>query len=138
MDTCHDPVVVADDGFTATFGGPAAERAQLPDRVVVTDNEFRISAIVLFVLWFLTHRSKLKNPRVFPDCCAPGYDNMWSDPATWTNGDLRANDAERTDLNVICNIGSRVDQRLFMNSAHFYLPAQRSSQLATRFPSTLA
>ena len=138
VDTGHDPVVVADYGFTATRSGSPADRAELPDGVVFTDDEFRVCTVVLLVLRLLADRGELENSGVFSKRRTAVQDYVWSYPATRADCYPWPNDAERTDFDVISDIGRRVYQRLFMNSGHNYFPAQSSSQLATRFPSTLA
>ena len=122
VDTGHDPVVVTNDRFAAALGGSPADRAELPDCVVVTDDEFGVCSVVFLVLWLLTDRAELENTCVLTEGRATGQDYVRPNLAPRADGYQWSNDAERTNFDVIRDSGSRVDQRLFVYTAQAIFP----------------
>ena len=138
MNTGHDPVIVADNGFASTLGRATAESTQFADGVVVADDQLGVFTGIFFILGFFANRRKLKNTGVFTERRTPGEDDMWANPAAGPDCDFWSNDTEGANFYIICKLRRRVDKRRFVDSAHDFFPAHSSSQLATRRPSTRA
>ena len=96
----HHPIVVAQSGDADVLGGPDIDRAEFPDRIVVTDLEPSRLAAILLVLGNFANGRKLENAVVTADPGVTGDHRVRSDDRAGADLYVLADQRIRTDLDI--------------------------------------
>jgi len=135
MGVGHEQVGATHVRDTATLGCAAVEGDVFADGIAVADLQPGGFAVVFEILRGLTDRREGKDAIGLADAGGPAQDDVRTDAGAGGNLDLRADDAERADLDVIGDPRLGIDERLRVNhDAVSRTAPMRSATQATSLP----
>jgi len=92
MGICHQEVPIAQDSLPSSMSRCPVDGDELPDDVVIANNDMGFLTLKFKVLRDFSDGGKLKYLTIFPDRCPPGNNYVGPDPGVFADGYVFADD----------------------------------------------
>ncbi|OIQ63858.1 hypothetical protein GALL_545990 [mine drainage metagenome] len=114
MDIRHDPVIVADAGYTRVLYRPDVKRAELANNVAIAYFQSGRFTCIFFILRDFTQRTKLENLIIASNRGVPVNHCMGGNSGTIADLHVFADDAVRADADIRAQLCAGVNNCSFM------------------------
>lgn len=111
----HDEAIIPQEGQPFFFFGATVDRNPFANDVAITDDEFGFTAAIADVLWITPQDGTRKDAVPLTNADEAGDMDSRCQMRSSSDPDARTNRAERTDLHILGEFGSRIDDRMGMD-----------------------
>ena len=115
--TGHEEAVVSHPRHAVLLLRGTVDRDTFAEDVVIPDHDLGGTAAIAQILGFTADDNPRMEPVVLANRDMSGDGHIVDQSCTATDRDLRANDAEGTDLDIVINDGLRIDDRVLGNDS---------------------